>query len=234
MAFQEEPTARHLVEAGLVSERDLDLMEGELSQADSDLGGHCPLDAERLRSGEAVEAYARWPYVIVRALGPRTVVETGVQNGCSTEMILWAIHRNGHGRLLSIDSGSTSSDGAHQTQWHSTTDGVPGKEILAGLKARWDLTIGLTRDCLAAVCGQAGEIDVFWHDSDHSEENVRREFGTARRCVRAGGLLALHDFHGQDVTLDERAYRLVVPVQEPYLPVWRKEEPDARARGGSV
>ena len=40
--------------------------------------------------------------------------------------------------------------------------------------------------------------------------------------------------HGQEVTLDERAYRLVVPVQEPYLRLWRKEEPDARARGGSV
>ena len=230
MRLAELPTGEHLIESGLVSARELGLLEKELERPDPELEGRCPLDAERLRSGDAVEAYGAWLYVLVRALEPLVVVETGVQNGCSTELILWAVHRNGRGRLFSIDSGPTSSDGSHQTRAFQTTDGAPGKDILEGLKEHWDLTIGLSGEHLAPACERAGElVDLFWHDSDHSEENVKFEFSAVKHYVRPGGLLCLHDYHGQDVTLGAPVYRLIVPLKEPYLRVWQKESED---RGG--
>ena len=222
LRLTEAPTGKHLMAAGVVSRDTLRRMARELAETDPALGGFCPLDAERLRSSDAVEAYGIWLYVLVRVLRPRAVVETGVQNGCSTELILWAIRRNGRGRLFSIDSGPTSSDGSHHTPWHRTTDGIPGQHILEALKANWDLTIGLSRDRLLDVCRRAGNVDSFWHDSDHSPENVRFEFAAAKPFVSAGGILCLHDFDGQDVTLGEESYHVIVPQQAPHLRVWRK------------
>ena len=198
------------------------MLELEVTRADPDLEGRCPRDAERLRSREAVEAYGMWLYALVRLLQPRVVLETGVQNGCSTELILWAIHRNGTGRLYSIDSGPTSTDGSHATAWHQTKDGIPGRDILHGLRPHWDLTVGLTREELPGLCRQVGIVDIFWHDSDHSAENVRFEFSAVEDHIPSGGLLALHDFQGQPVGLDEATYRLVVPQRNPYLRIWRK------------
>ena len=171
---------------------------------------------------EAVDAYGTWLYVLVRLLKPQVVLETGVQNGCSTELILWAIRRNGAGRLYSIDSGPTSSDGSHATAWHQTQDGIPGKGILHGLRPYWDLTVGLAREYLLTLCHRVRTVDLFWHDSDHSAENVRFEFSTVKEYIRPGGLLSLHDFQDQPVGLDEPAYRLIVPQQNPYLRVWQK------------
>ena len=214
--------AGHLMAAGILARDVLQRLEEELSERDPALGGPCPLDAERLRSRDAAMAYGIWLYMLVRVLQPATVLETGVQNGCSTEFILWAIRRNGRGRLFSIDSGPTSSDGSHQTPWHRTANGIPGQGILQPLKSEWDLTIGLSRDTLPDVCRRAGSVGLFWHDSDHSPENVRFEFTTVQPFVPSGGMLCLHDFEGQDVALDEDAHELIVPQCAPYLRVWRK------------
>ncbi len=227
MGLEELPTGKHLIESGLISARQLQLLEEELSRKDPELEGRCPLDAQRLRARDAVEAYGRWLYVLVRAARPGAVLETGVQKGCSTEMILWAIYRNGCGRLFSIDSGPTSSDGFHHTRWHQTQDGMPGKDILPGLKAYWELTIGLTRDHLENLCQRLKDVDLFWHDSDHSPENVRFEFRTVKHFVPIGGLLCLHDFDGQDVTLEEDHYRLIVPLEAPLLRLWQKVTEEA-------
>jgi predicted O-methyltransferase YrrM len=222
MKLIDTPTASHFVDAGLLDARQLALIEQELSQAETALDGKCPWESARLRSAEAVEAYGAWLYVLARALRPAVVVETGVQNGCSTELILWALHRNRHGQLYSVDSGPTSSDGSHKTAWNTTQDGIPGKNIIAGLKERWNLTTGLSRDRLPDLCRKVANVDMFWHDSDHSSENVAFEFATVAPYVTTGGALCMHDFTGQPVGMDAPGYCLAVPNLAPHLRVWRK------------
>ena len=234
MTRDDLPTAKHLVDSGLVSAQDIRWLGRELSEADPAQEGYCSLDAERLRSKQAVECYGMWLYMLVRALKPDAILETGVQNGCSTKMILWAVHRNRSGQLFSIDSGPTSSDGSHHTAWNQTTGGIPGKNVLKGLRKYWDLTVGLTADRLLEVCERAKPVALFWHDSDHSPENVGFEFSIVKSYVRTGGLLALHDYHDQDVTLREPVYRLILPQVAPYLRVWRKVKGNVAGEGTST
>ena len=213
---------RALLSKEVLSERQLDDVSKELHESDKDLEHCCPMDAVRLRSMDAMMAYGVWLYVLVRHFRPTIVVETGVQNGCSTEMILWAIHRNQAGRLYSIDSGGTSSDGSHKTSWNETRDGIPGKDIHDGLKRNWDLTIGLSSSCLNDLCQRLERVDLFWHDSDHSAENVQFEFLTIKPYVSCGGILCLHDFNGQPIDLGPPAFDVILPHEAPLLRGWRR------------
>jgi hypothetical protein len=163
-----------------------------------------------------------WLYILVRTQRPAVVVETGVQNGCSTEMILWALYRNAIGRLYSVDSGPTSTDGSHATDWHKTDGGLPGKNIVKGLKDRWELSIGLSCDQLPGLCERLKVVDMFWHDSDHSDNNVTFEFDTVMPYIYIGGVLCLHDFSDQRIMLPEPEYRLVIPQHQPELRAWKK------------
>ena len=216
------PIGAHLLGAGLLAAKACASLEKELSEKDPALEGRCPLDSVRLRSLDAVEAYGMWLYILVRTMRPKAVVETGVQNGCSTELILWALHRNRWGQLYSIDSGPTSSDGSHATQWNKTTDGVPGKDILDGLKGRWDLTVGLSRECLPGLCNRLKKVDIFWHDSDHSSGNVKVEFETAMPFVPPGGVVCLHDYDGQDIQPENEGFERIVHEKAPLLRAWRR------------
>jgi len=82
--------------------------------------------------------------------------------------------------------------------------------------------IGLAHDRLPDVCQRAESVDFFWHDGDHSPENVRSEFAATEPFVPPGGILCLQDFDGQGVTLDDEVYALIVPQRAPCLRVWRK------------
>ena len=145
-----------------------------------------------LRPGDAFQFYALPLYVLARIIRPTLAVETGTQNGASAQAILCAIRRNDHGRLLSIDAGTNSSDGTHQF----TEDGVPGKHIPDHLRDRWDLVIGLTQHKLAPILAVQA-VDLFFHDSDHSREVVEFEFRTVVAASRPGTIVSLHDHYGQ-------------------------------------
>src|SRR5206468_7861490 len=103
-------------------------------------------------------------YVVVRAIKPSVIVETGVASGLSSAHILRALAANGTGTLHSIDlpnvqQGSILPEGR-----------TSGWIVPDSLRGRWKLQIGDTRKLLPKLLGTLGNVDIFLHDSDHSYE----------------------------------------------------------------
>jgi predicted O-methyltransferase YrrM len=120
-------------------------------------------------------------YLIVRALRPRVVVETGVLYGASSGHILAALDRNGHGELCSLDLPHEPDEPPHDFL-------VPD-----ALQGRWTLTVGDSRRELPAVLRRLSAIDMFHHDSLHSFEHMSWEYKTAFPYLTPRGILASHD-----------------------------------------
>jgi predicted O-methyltransferase YrrM len=123
-------------------------------------------------------------YAVVRAQKPNVVVETGVANGVSSAYLLLALHLNQKGHLHSIDVGDRSFlPPCKETGWI-----VPG-----WLRNRWTLHMGDSRKLLPEVLGQFAEIDVFIHDSLHTQEHMKFEYEKAYPSIRSGGVLISDD-----------------------------------------
>jgi len=144
-------------------------------------------------------------YGLVRELGPRTLVETGVCNGVSTAAILGALERNGAGRLYSIDLPEvTDTAYAEGTFWSGKKGAAvpkgkaPGWLVPEGLRGRWELTLGRSSEELPPLLERLGTIDFFLHDSEHSRECMTFEYRAAWRCLRPGGVLASDDVTWND------------------------------------
>jgi hypothetical protein len=131
-------------------------------------------------------------YKTIRYLKPELVVETGVQNGATTELILGAMVLNKKGKLYSIDCGSIVSESSDKT-W----DGNPGQYVRTELRDRWDLRLGLSKDVLPVLVEElkaSGKtIDVFHHDSDHSTENIEFEMRTVLPVMSDNSIICMHD-----------------------------------------
>jgi predicted O-methyltransferase YrrM len=121
-------------------------------------------------------------YVLCRAIKPQTVIETGVFHGVSSAYILHALHRNQAGQLISIDLPDPSL-GSKQTGWF-----VPRE-----LRQRWTLMLGSSYDLLPRILESAGHIDLFFHDSEHSEKCMLFEYDLAWSRITSGGLLLSDD-----------------------------------------
>jgi hypothetical protein len=106
-------------------------------------------------------------YAFVRELKPSLVVETGIQDGLSSIVLLRALERNGEegspGRLKSFDI-------------------MPGSGWLVSdrYRASWELTIGSTYDTLEGAL-EGEEVGVMIHDSENTYESELFEFGVALR-----------------------------------------------------
>ncbi len=108
------------------------------------------------------ENNALFLYNYVRVNKPEVIVETGVANGFSSRFILAAMRQNGVGKLYSVD----------------IKDNV-GVLVLDEYKSRWELVIGPPKTALIDLLSKLPAIDVFVHDSDHSEENMLFEMSLA-------------------------------------------------------
>jgi predicted O-methyltransferase YrrM len=137
---------------------------------------------------------AEYLYRIVRRCRPAVAVETGVHFGKTSTAILSALHRNGSGRLISIDLPRTAAelnaDGrlahAHVKSLEETGHLVPQE-----LRGLWDLRLGDARELLP-VALSAG-IGFFFHDSDHSHDHQEFEYESAWKALQVGGVLASDD-----------------------------------------
>jgi predicted O-methyltransferase YrrM len=128
-------------------------------------------------------------YVVVRAIKPRVIVETGVASGLSSAHILRALAANGMGMLHSIDlpnvqHGSVLPEGR-----------TSGWIVPDSLRGRWKLRLGDARELLPDLLGVLGQVDLFLHDSDHSYENMVFEFEQALPRLVPGGVLMSDDTH---------------------------------------
>jgi hypothetical protein len=114
------------------------------------------------------------------------VVETGVARGVTTRFLLEALERNGSGQLWSIDLPPLIERGLRD----ETAAAVP-----EACRTRWQYLEGSSRHLLPGLLEDLGEIDLFVHDSIHTERNLRFELERATAAIGARGAAVSDDVH---------------------------------------
>jgi len=109
-------------------------------------------------------------------------VETGIAHGYSSTIILKAMELNDLGSLISIDA----SD--HFEICGKTTP--IGWVVPDELRKRWSIRLGLSSEVLPTI---TESIDIFYHDSSHTEENMMNEYKWARNNLKHNGILISDD-----------------------------------------
>ena len=139
-------------------------------------------------SGSSVEG-KKLLYTLVRALRPEIVVETGPFNGASSTFILRALEENGAGRLISFDVAE-----ARDALGVPIPRGQrPGWLVPPGLRGRFELVLGDSRETLRPRLAGEPHIDLFFHDSLHTFRHMLFEFRVAWSRLASGGVLASDD-----------------------------------------
>jgi predicted O-methyltransferase YrrM len=108
---------------------------------------------------------------------PRTIVETGVSYGISSDRILATLDEigiPGHGLLYSIDSS-------------------PPAGVFEVSHDRWCKFRQLSTEALPRLYESTGPWDIFLHDSDHEVWCQTFEYEVAWHFVRGGGLIMSDD-----------------------------------------
>lgn len=131
--------------------------------------------------GDAALARATW--CLVRHMKPKKVVETGVAHGVTSRFVLEAMGRNGVGHLWSIDLPPI------EREWRQQV----GAAVGAQQAARWTYIKGSSRRRLPGLLSRVREIDIFIHDSMHSERNVRFEIDRAWAAMGQAGAVVVDD-----------------------------------------
>lgn len=155
-------------------------------------------------------------WCLVRHLRPRNVIETGVGHGMTSRLILEALELNGEGRLWSIDRP------VKERHLHAEI----GIAVGAGLRERWTLLKGTSRRLLPGLLSRVGRVDLFVHDSLHTESNVRFELDTVWTRLPPGGAMVIDDidanwgFHS--FTHAFRGHESLVCEAEPIRPDVRR------------
>lgn len=135
-------------------------------------------------------------YYCARIMRPSVVMETGVFDGLSSAFILKALGDNRHGRLCSVDLPARAPTRASTDRmaFDALPAGVdPGWIVPDDLRGRWTLRLGASRELLGPWLEELGTIDLFFHDSLHTYENMMWEYGAAWPYLRPGGLLVSDD-----------------------------------------
>ncbi|TAH37975.1 MAG: class I SAM-dependent methyltransferase [Bacteroidetes bacterium] len=142
--------------------------------------------------------FGKFLYFIVRCARPGVMVETGVAHGVSSWTILNAMHKNGKGKLYSIDLPNQDLKSYNPTNIRQSS----GWAVPDELRHRWDLRLGPSQELLPQLIKELKEIDVFFHDSDHSYENMTFEFEAVYDSLKTGGLILSDDVHKNDAFSD--------------------------------
>jgi predicted O-methyltransferase YrrM len=123
--------------------------------------------------------------ILVESRRPNVVIETGVANGASTRALLNEIEKLGIECQLhsfDIDPRVASSELIARKNWHF--------HLIKDLSE-------LTRDMNAI-----GEIDIFYHDSDHSYDNQFAEYMIAWKHLKPNGILISDDINWSNAFFD--------------------------------
>jgi hypothetical protein len=131
--------------------------------------------------GDAGLVRAIW--CLTRHLRPKKVVETGVAHGVTSRCILEALNSSGDGHLWSIDLPPL------ERVWRKQVGAAVGDRY----SDRWSYIKGSSRRRLPKLLSRLGQIDLFIHDSLHSERNVRFELDRAWAALRPNGALVVDD-----------------------------------------
>jgi hypothetical protein len=151
-----------------------------------------PLEGKGLRLGRG--AFGGWGdgepglvravWCLTHHLRPAKVVETGVARGITSRFILEALAQSGAGHLWSIDLPPPRDRDLHAQI---------GMAVPEGLRDRWTYVRGSSRRRLGGLLDQLEEIDLFVHDSRHSERNLLFELNHAWAALKPGGVVVADD-----------------------------------------
>jgi hypothetical protein len=140
-----------------------------------------PMSFHGYNDGDAGFVRAIWH--LIGGLEPLRVVETGVAHGFTSRFILEALNRNAKGHLYSIDCPPLDPEAKKQI----------GVAVGNRFADRWSLIFGTSRRQLPPLLNRLGQIDLFIHDSRHTEQNVRFELECVWPRLRAGGAMVVDD-----------------------------------------
>jgi len=137
-------------------------------------------------------------YVLCRAIKPNNFVETGVASGASSFVILRALEKNRKGHLYSIDlpPGNWDKDKTSYREIDHVTlpeDKEPGWIVPDKLRQRWILILGDSKEKLEPLLEQLGQIDIFYHDAEHTYQAMLWEYQTVWPYISTGGVLCSDD-----------------------------------------
>ena len=166
------------------------------------------LEAKGIRAGpesfrgwnDGDAGFVRAIWWLTRHLRPQNVVETGVAHGVTSRFILEALKRNGYGHLWSIDLPPL------ERSWRQEVGAAVGHDH----SDRWTYIKGSSRRRLPGLLDNLGQIDLFIHDSLHSERNVRFELDRAWPTLGPKGALVVDDV---DANWAFRSFTETVPHQ---------------------
>jgi hypothetical protein len=164
--------------------------------------------------GDAALVRAMW--CLTRHLKPKRVVETGVAHGVTSRFILEALRRNGEGHLWSIDLPPL------ERNWREQVGAAVGDRHAD----QWTYIRGSSRRRLPELLSRLGQIDLFIHDSLHTERNVRFELDRAWAALRTGGVLVVDDVDAnwgfRSFTQTFSGHRSLICEAEPVRPDLRR------------
>jgi Methyltransferase domain len=179
------------------------------------------LGAKGIRAGP--ESFGSWNdgdtglvraiWCVVRHSRPKNVVETGVAHGVTSRFILEAMKRNGEGRLWSIDLPPLEKHWREQVA------------VAVGDRGRWTYLAGSSRRRLPGLLSELGQIDLFVHDSLHSERNVRFELDRAWAVLKPGAAMVVDDV---DANWGFRSFTREFPVEKSAICEAEPLHPDLR------
>lgn len=129
-------------------------------------------------------AFIRAIWCLTRHLRATRVIETGVAHGVTSRFVLEALQRNGGGRLWSIDLPAQLRPDLHDQIGICVSDHFADQ---------WSYIRGSSRRRLSALLRRVGAIDLFIHDSRHSEYNVLFELRRAWQWLKPGGAIVVDD-----------------------------------------
>lgn len=131
-------------------------------------------------------------YVLARCIRPTCVIETGVAFGVSSAYILKALDINGRGRLISIDRPPLGRDYQQYV----------GSAIPDYLKHRWQLIRGDSAIQLPRLMRKLERVDMFVHDSLHTQKHMTFEFSTVWPLMSSGSILVSDDIESNCAFLE--------------------------------
>ncbi|MGI0132750.1 MAG: O-methyltransferase [Thermoplasmata archaeon] len=126
-------------------------------------------------------------YLMVRALRPQRIVETGVGPGYSTAWLLAGLDANRHGELISLGPGPS------QGRASGVAEATVGQFVAPSLRSRWTLVLGNTVDRLGEILRQeGGRVDLFFYDNGPEVNRARFELRAAWSALSPHGHLLAH------------------------------------------
>ncbi len=124
-------------------------------------------------------------YLLVRALRPRRIVETGVRPGYSTAWLLAGLEANRAGELISLGPGPTVGRAS------GVNDVTVGQFVAPALRARWTLVLGNSENRLEELLS-AGPLDLYFYDNGPDASRARFELRSAWPALSDRGVLLAH------------------------------------------